>query len=463
MRKVYRNAVEKLEDRKLMTGEDVVFIRGADRSGSGANDTERQEQLNDINNNSTAAGNRGWGQLRTHLTGLGYNVTQVTETVESGAPNTGGTNGVQVNLSQALAGKEIAVFGSNNAVYSRQNKEFLETWVRAGGSALFISDLKFGRDWSDAPNSDNDFTSRFGWSMNQDRAEGTATTITRAAGQFTNSTHPIFTGINSLEAEGVNPITVGAPGPNMTNTILARVPASQSVRTNTFNGQQNPTLRPSTANDAALAIAEVGGTSGGRIVSWWDRNTWNNQNGSGSDITRADNRLLATNIFAWLAKRPIQQPSGTEPIVLDKPWDGREMQIIWNQDMSGQWNGSPQVDRSRMWIERRGNPGQRLAGSRFAFGSLAPSRPDRTYIALRPTAPGGGQQWIVVFPVGSVFSSTGQSNTREIRLNFRFLDARNGNSFASTGAGTIVSGTVLPAKRTTLAGDVFGSSGKVIA
>jgi len=39
----------------------------------------------------------------------------------------------------------------------------------------------------------------------------------------------------------------------------------------------------------------------GRIAGHFDRNTFFNTNGAGTDITRFDNLQYALNLFAWLA------------------------------------------------------------------------------------------------------------------------------------------------------------------
>jgi hypothetical protein len=88
---MHRSPIESLEPRQLLSDNRVLFIRGADRSGGfleATRDSQRTEQLADINNTSTSAGNHGWAQLATTLRGIGFSVEQITETVEVGAPAT---------------------------------------------------------------------------------------------------------------------------------------------------------------------------------------------------------------------------------------------------------------------------------------------------------------------------------------------------------------------------------------
>ena len=60
-----QSLIESCEPRLLFAS--ILFIRGAERSGGfleATNDTQRTEQLADINNASTAAGNHGWANAR---------------------------------------------------------------------------------------------------------------------------------------------------------------------------------------------------------------------------------------------------------------------------------------------------------------------------------------------------------------------------------------------------------------
>jgi hypothetical protein len=51
--------------------------------------------------------------------------------------------------------------------------------------------------------------------------------------------------------------------------------------------------------DGALVAIEV---DFGRIAGHFDRNTFFNLNGAGTDINRFDNRRYAINLFEWLAE-----------------------------------------------------------------------------------------------------------------------------------------------------------------
>jgi hypothetical protein len=73
--------------------------------------------------------------------------------------------------------------------------------------------------------------------------------------------------------------------------------------------QYQGTLRTATTRDAALMLA----TSGkGRVAGFFDRNTFFNRNGLGTDITKYSNRQLALNLFAYLTRR-MTTATGTQP------------------------------------------------------------------------------------------------------------------------------------------------------
>ncbi len=281
-------------------GESVaLFIRGADRSGGfleATNDTGRTEQLADINNASTSNGNHGWFQLAQTLRDRSFVVEQITEGVEPG--NTSGqSQGLPVPLEvMDLSQYDVIVFGSNNASYGQTAVDAVEDYIRGGGGAIFISDANFGSDWADASNSDQPFLSRFGLTMNQDN--GTYS-LQRSSGEFLVPDHPILAGVDRFDGEGVTPITVGTVLPEGVEVDILAL-AKGSVRRNSGNfgsDNQGPTT-PATDRDAVLLAATI---DGGRLGATFDRNTFFNLNGAGTDIHRFDNQELAINLFQWVA------------------------------------------------------------------------------------------------------------------------------------------------------------------
>ena len=270
----------------------VLFVRGAERSGGfleANDDAGRTEQLADITNRSTANGNHGWFELAEALRGAGYELEQIEESVEPGAAATGPTDGVAVDLAAVDLGQyDVVVFGSNNARYDAAAVDVFEAYVRAGGGALFISDANFGGNWGDAPTSDQAFLDRLGWTMNQDR--GTYA-LRRDAGDFVAAGHPIFDGVAAFDGEGVSPVNLA--GADVGERLAV---AKNGTRDNDAPG--GGTNRPVNADDASLAVAALGS---GRVAVHFDRNTFFNANGAGTNINRFDNRQYALNLFAWLA------------------------------------------------------------------------------------------------------------------------------------------------------------------
>src|SRR5437016_1915036 len=153
---------EALESRRMLSTGKILFIRGSSGSGGfydGGTLAQRDEELADINNFSTATPNHGWGELANLLRGQGFTLEQMIE-----GANAAPINFASLNLSQY----RLIVFGSNNADYDQTQVSAIKNYVFAGGSALFISDANFGSAWGDAPGSDQDFLNSFGLVMNQD-------------------------------------------------------------------------------------------------------------------------------------------------------------------------------------------------------------------------------------------------------------------------------------------------------
>jgi hypothetical protein len=289
----------------------LLFLRGADRSGGfleASNDAGRAAQLADVDDFTTGTVNRGWGELRTTLEAEGLLVEQIKETAENGS---GPSSGLPVPITTTPIDRYAAiVFGSNNARYTSADVDAIDAYVRTGGAALFISDANFGGDWADAATSDQAFLDRFGLRMNQDH--GTYA-IQRSAGEFLVPDHPIFAGVNSFDGEGVSPAMVEAPPPGIAHTLLARAEGNTRVNTPPFGALNQGALRAVTATDAALVVASAGL---GRVAVHFDRNTFFNAGGAGTDLTRLDNRRYAINLFDWLAQAAPAAPlfvDGFEP------------------------------------------------------------------------------------------------------------------------------------------------------
>lgn len=269
----------------------VLFLRGADRSGGfleAGNDTERTEHLADIYNMQTFGGNHGWGELRLALEGAGFVVDQITETAEN---ESGPSDGVSIALEELpLSDYDVIVFGSNNADYDQAAIDSVEFWIRNGGGALFISDANFGSDWADAPDSDQQFLDRFGLVMSQD--QGTYV-LERGQSDFDRPDHPILGGVDAFDGEGVSPIVA-----RMQADVIVGAKNRTRVNDPPFGSQNQGQSRLVGPLDGALVAI---GVDLGRIAGHFDRNTFFNLNGAGTDINRFDNRAYAINLFEWLA------------------------------------------------------------------------------------------------------------------------------------------------------------------
>ena len=322
----------------LAEAQTILFVRGADRSGgategSGVSDPFNirgfTEQLGDIrdpagpvfDNNPTGNGNHSWFELANLLVNNGYTVEQTTESVEADAGSTGPTEGAPVAFdssfvtstfadlnanngvtqTRSLSDFDAVVFGSNNAVYTQDQIDAVSDYLRDGGGALFISDANFGSERGDAQRSDQQFLDPFGIQVNEDRGTYQVNRGDGAAGfeEFRDPDSPLLAGVDTFDGEGVSPFTFPAnlsdlPS-DVTAQIVAGVPAGQSVR------EPGNNTRSATPNDAALFSAEVGF---GRIVGHFDRNTFFNLNGAGSDIRNFDNTQLALNIIEYASSAP---------------------------------------------------------------------------------------------------------------------------------------------------------------
>ena len=270
-----------------LSAQDIAFIRGGSGTG-GFLEGGADEQLSDITDYSTSAGNHGWGELADLLTAQGYSLSQH---IEGPASSPGPVDLVSI----IDGGAYVIVFVSNNAAYPPAAVERFVEFIEGGGGALFISDANWGSYWSDASDSDQPFVEPFGLLMNQDA--GTYT-LSRANGDFHFPSHPILEDLDEFDGEGVTPVTV-LPG-DVPSTVTVNVLASAkgSLRLNDSTGTEAGSLRASEESDGVLIAIEAGA---GRIVCHFDRNTFFNQNGAGTNINRFDNSQLAKNIFDWLA------------------------------------------------------------------------------------------------------------------------------------------------------------------
>jgi hypothetical protein len=368
--------LEPLERRSLLSSAGtILFIRGGSGTGGfleGGSLAQRDEQLSDITNTSTATDNKGWGQLAAALRDAGF-------TVEQRIEGPSGNNTPVPLQSLDLSRYDVIVFGSNNASYPTAAVDAVENYVRNGGGALFISDANFGSNWRDAPDSDQPFLSRFGFVMNQDR--GTYS-VSRGGGDFLVGSHPILSGIDTIDGEGVSPIRLADAAPDgVFRQILVR--ARNLTRDNDGTSSANQfqgTGRAVDLRDGAVVLATAGI---GRVVGHFDRNTFFNANGIGTDLTRFDNRAYALNLFGFLAGNV--QTGSLSGVVFDDR----------NANGTRQTGAEPGLAGRAVYLDLNNNGVHDVAephritdaGGAFRFDGLAPG-----LYKLRQSVPGGWRQ-----------------------------------------------------------------------
>lgn len=388
--------VENLENRRMLAGEKILFIRGGTGTGGfidGGSLAKRDGQLADITNNSTATKNHGWGELAKLLKADGFSLTQVIE-----QPNQP-INLAGMNLSQYKG----IVFGSNNADYtpngSSSHVNAVENFVKNGGGVMFISDGNFGTNYGDAPSSDQDFMNRFGLVMNQDR--GTYA-VSRNAGDFRAGGHPLLASVNQFDGEGVSPIVKKTTISSVTTQILVR--AKGGTRNNDSFGKGSD--RNATANDAALIVSSTGK---GRVIGHFDRNTFFNLNGAGTSLHRFDNTQLAKNLFRFLAGRFTSKPQAIVSEFRTDTNPPQTVRVVFSEDVGASANtkdlslrnlstGATYTPAGVYWDSTN-----RYA--RWRFGSTLPAGNYRATIAASAIQDGSGNKMAANhtfdFPVGS--------------------------------------------------------------
>ena len=383
----------------------ILFVRGAPRSGGfleGVGAVPRNGQLADINDHSTANSNTGWGTLADALRDKGFVVEQMSEPKGANAPPSGFVDGRPIRFEDMdLSRYSAIVFGSNNARYPRETVDAIERYIRGGGGAMFISDANFGSTWNDAPDSDQPFLGRFGLTVNQDNG---VYPLTRAGGDFAAADHPVLDGVDSFDGEGVSPITVPAAAPaGVTITRVAGV--RDRFRRNDGTSEElrfRGSLRPVTDREAALVLANVGA---GRVAAYFDRNTFFNANGIGTDMTRLDNRQFALNLFGWVADDVPPRVAGASfvqgsPSVLGLTFDDTLFGSLTRRDV--------------LLSDR--TSGEAIPRDRWSFGVSESAEETELVVRIKGAQPAGKYQ-LRINP-GGFADASGNVSVDPVRFNF---------------------------------------------
>jgi hypothetical protein len=245
----------------LMPTKSVLFIQGDYDPGFGVGPTCRLGDTSFV----------GFSQLGEVLQVIGFSAA--TEVVDA-------TTTVDAQL---LAPHGIVVLGSNRRVFTPAEESTLENFVRNGGGLVSYADSTFGPG---NVQSDNQILTRFGLLSASDNFGGPV-----VAGTFT--THPISTGLSGgIGGEGVSLVEIVGNGidpvVNVAPCILnggACLPYPVPAP----SGLPNPTFSACAAVSAGL----------GRAVATFDRNTFFNWPGYGSNLFDRSNLAYAVNLFLY--------------------------------------------------------------------------------------------------------------------------------------------------------------------
>jgi hypothetical protein len=213
----------------------------------------------------------GFSQLRDFLKIVGF--SQVNEVVDT-----------TVAITPALLSTYgVVVLGSNHKTFTNYEVNVLENYVRAGGGLVAYSDSMFGP--GSVP-SDNQVLTRFGLLTTSDNFGGPVFATSFAP-------HPISAGLTlGVGGEGVSIFEIVGNATdtfaNVTDCVtnggacLPYPPVAPS-------GSANPVYSACVAVDAGM----------GRVVGTFDRNTFFNYPGFGSNLLEVSNLSYAINIFLW--------------------------------------------------------------------------------------------------------------------------------------------------------------------
>ena len=283
----------------------VLNIRGGENTGGLASGDNNE--LSSFSDYSNADQNRGWGEFADLLEATGFDPQEIRE----GELEPGCEVHISIPCSDPIdfAGMDLTkysviIMGSNNSRYDENAVDAVMQYIEQGGGILFISDGNFGRDYRAAPWSDQPFLDRFGLIMNQDNGHYS---IQRSRGDFLIPDHPLLTGVDEFNGEGVNPISFDKEIDGIKIEMISK--AKDQVRRNVNNdgtpvGGNNLGRGPLTnanANDASLISAEYGQ---GRAVFIYDRNCFFNAGARTSSMAQVDNKQLALNIMEWIKRKP---------------------------------------------------------------------------------------------------------------------------------------------------------------
>jgi hypothetical protein len=245
----------------LEPAKSILFVQGDFDPGFGAGPHCRLADTSPV----------GYSQLRDLLLLAGF--SQASEVVDTAVTIT----------PQVLAPHGVVVLGTNQRALAASEVDAIEAYVRAGGGLVSYSDFMFGPG---APGSDNQVLSRFGLLTTSDNFGGAVLASTFAP-------HAIAAGLSlGVRGEGVSILEIVG---NATDVFMNVIPCLS----NAGACFPLPSLAPSGSaapTYTACAAVEAGV---GRVVATFDRNTFFNYPGYGSNLFDVSNAQYAVNLFVW--------------------------------------------------------------------------------------------------------------------------------------------------------------------
>ncbi|MDX1680657.1 MAG: malectin domain-containing carbohydrate-binding protein, partial [Akkermansiaceae bacterium] len=205
---------------------------------------------------------------------------------------------------------DVVIFGLHQKIWSADEKAAFDTWLRAGGGALFYSDSAAGGLYSSVGAQNpvgqtavNNVITPYGMQVLVDQADGV-----KAYRAGPDASHPVVSGRPVLEGEGVSPVALD-PSSNAVALIpYVDHPDYKVSGAASITHTQNLTI--ANPEYAALALVEV---EQGRLMAMFDRQPmWND--GPGSDIEMRDNREILRRVVNYLAGERLADGDGSVTI-----------------------------------------------------------------------------------------------------------------------------------------------------
>lgn len=189
---------------------------------------------------------------------------------------------------ERLKNYAVVALGSNNRRLQPVEVAALQMYYASGNSLLFYADFQYGPDnWA----SDTDFLKTLGIEVLPDNFQPR----TRIA--FSANPHPIAQNVKEIEVEGISQFLISAAAKTNTAIIAKCEPIERS------GCAVQPPEQARVIGDTAVVCVFAQENKMGRLAGVCDRNLFHNgPQKDGTDISQADNRVFARNLFAWLAR-----------------------------------------------------------------------------------------------------------------------------------------------------------------